>query len=200
LRRCRYPLVVALAVAAQMLAACSGGTISDDGSGGAGQPPPPASSSTTPRPSNANLVNAFDFYAQSDGRPGYFFTTPSGTWRCAIIPHEEAGCRSAKSTVSLGIDGIPATVPDATGTEASPNAIMVRSTGDAYFTTVDAGALVRDDGADQTLQFGRILAAAGFRCNVQDLGISCLSETSGSGFTFSAEGYIPSYTDLPAMP
>jgi hypothetical protein len=194
---------VSLAAVAQVLAACTGGTISDDGSGAADQPPPQAAPSTTPRPSNANLVNAFDFYTQSNGRPGYFFTSPSGTWRCAIIPHEEAGCRSAKSSTSLGlagIDGVPATVPDATGTRISPNAIVVRSTGDADFTAVDAGVYVRDSGADQTLPFGRILAAAGFRCNVQDIGISCMSETSGNGFTFSADGFTPSYTDLPAAP
>jgi hypothetical protein len=186
-----------------VLAACSAGTISDDGSGAAGQPPPQAAPSTTARLSNANLVNAFDFYAQSNGSPGYFFTSPSGTWRCAIIPHQEAGCRSAKSTVSLGlegIDGVPATVPDATGKQVSPNAIVVRTAGDADFTAVDASVYVRDSGADQTLQFGRILAAAGFRCNVQDIGISCMSETSGSGFTFSADGFTPSYTDLPAVP
>jgi hypothetical protein len=48
------------------------------------------------------------------------------------------------------------------------------------------------------LRFNRILAAAGFRCNVQESGVSCLSETSGKGFTFSAEGYTPQYTDVPA--
>ena len=48
------------------------------------------------------------------------------------------------------------------------------------------------------LPFNRILAVAGFRCNVQESsGISCLSETSGAGFTFSAEEYATSYVDVP---
>ena len=40
---------------------------------------------------------------------------------------------------------------------------------------------------------------AGFRCNVHEAsGISCMSELSGKGFTFSAEGYITTYIDVPA--
>jgi hypothetical protein len=43
-----------------------------------------------------------------------------------------------------------------------------------------------------------ILAAAGFRCNVQEAtGVSCLSEFSDKGFTFSADGFAPQYTDFP---
>ena len=53
-------------------------------------------------------------------------------------------------------------------------------------------------GPAKVLQFNRILAAAGFRCNVQESGVSCLSELSGKGFTFSADGYTPQYTDVPA--
>ena len=53
-------------------------------------------------------------------------------------------------------------------------------------------------GPANSLQFNRILAAAGFRCNVQESGVSCLSESSGKGFTFSAEGFTPQYTDVPA--
>ena len=47
-------------------------------------------------------------------------------------------------------------------------------------------------------EIAKILAAAGFRCNVQESGVSCQSETSGKGFTFSAKGYTPQYTDVPA--
>ena len=39
---------------------------------------------------------------------------------------------------------------------------------------------------------------ARFRCNVQEAtGVSCVSEDSGSGFTFSAEGFLPTYTEVP---
>ena len=53
-------------------------------------------------------------------------------------------------------------------------------------------------GPAKALPFNRILAAAGFRCNVADSGVSCQSDTSGKGFTFSAQGYTPQYTDVPA--
>ena len=49
------------------------------------------------------------------------------------------------------------------------------------------------------MAFNKILAVAGFRCNVQEQhGVSCLSELSGKGFTFSADGFVPQYTDVPA--
>ena len=52
-------------------------------------------------------------------------------------------------------------------------------------------------GPAATLPFGRVLMVAGFRCNVQEAtGISCASETSARGFTFSADGYLPVYTDV----
>jgi hypothetical protein len=49
------------------------------------------------------------------------------------------------------------------------------------------------------LPFGKVLIVSGFRCNVQETtGISCASEFTGKGFTFSADGFTMQYTDLPA--
>jgi hypothetical protein len=68
--------------------------------------PTSASTVATPPPSNAHLVDAFDYVARPAGRAAYYFTTPSGRWRCAIIPREKAGCQSASSWQSgLGITG-----------------------------------------------------------------------------------------------
>ena len=37
-----------------------------------------------------------------------------------------------------------------------------------------------------------------FRCNLQESkGVSCLSEESGKGFTFSADGFTLQYTEVP---
>ena len=48
------------------------------------------------------------------------------------------------------------------------------------------------------LPFNRILAVGGFRCNVQQTsGVSCLSESSGKGFTFSEDGFTAVYTNVP---
>ena len=55
-----------------------------------------------------------------------------------------------------------------------------------------------DPGPAKVLPFNRILAVAGFRCNVQEAaGVSCQSEFTGKGFTFSPDGFVPQYTDVP---
>jgi hypothetical protein len=161
--------------------------------------PTPTVVPSTP-PSNAHLVNAFNFVGHVGEITGYYFTTPSGKWRCAILAHTKAGCQASSSWKSgLGIEGAPESMPDATGQETTPNAIVVDRDGDPQFVALDQPEFWLDPGPANVLQFNRILAAAGFRCNVQERsGVSCLSETSGKGFTFSAEGYTPQYTDVPA--
>jgi hypothetical protein len=161
--------------------------------------PTPTVVPSTP-PSNAHLVNAFNFVGHVGEITGYYFTTPSGKWRCAILAHTKAGCQASSSWKSgLGIEGAPESMPDATGQETTPNAIVVDRDGDPQFVALDQPEFWLDPGPANVLQFNRILAAAGFRCNVQESsGVSCLSETSGKGFTFSAEGYTPQYTDVPA--
>jgi hypothetical protein len=147
--------------------------------------PPPL-----PRLDNAHLVDAFDYVAHVDGAAGYYFTTPSGRWRCAIFPRIKAGCQSASSWQSgLGVVDEP---DDA-------NAIVVEREGDAHFVALEQPEFGLNPGPVNTLQFDRILAVAGFRCNVQEeAGVSCASELTGKGFTFSAEGFTLQYTDVPA--
>jgi len=157
-----------------------------------GEPPtPPASGSATPSTptSNARLVNAFDYVGHVGEITGYYFTTPSGKWRCAILAHTKAGCQAASGWQSgLGVEGEP----------DSTNAIVVDRDGDPQYVALEQPEFGLQPGPANSLQFNRILAAAGFRCNVQESGVSCLSETSGKGFTFSAEGFTPRYTDVPA--
>ena len=120
---------------------------------------------------------------------GYYFTTPSGKWRCAILAHTKAGCQSASGwQSSLGVEGEP----------DSTNAIVVDRDGDPQFVALEQPEFSLPEGPANTLQFNRILAAAAFRCNVQEAGVSCLSETSGKGFTFSSDGFTPQYTEVPA--
>lgn len=154
-------------------------------------PPPP------PQLTDTNLVNAFHYGAPVDGFTRYFFTSPSGRWQCVIVPRVRAGCQSTASA-GLGVTGAPDTVPDGTGEPATPNAIVVNRDGDAHFAALDAAEFAPQTGEANTLEFNRILAAAGFRCNVQEaFGISCLSELSGKGFTFSADEFTWQYTDVP---
>ena len=158
----------------------------------------PTATPSTP-PSNAHLVNAFDYVGHVGDTTGYYFTTPSGKWRCAILTRIRAGCQPSSSWQSgLGIPGEPESVPDAVGQTTTPNAIVVDRDGDPQFVSLEQPEFWLVPGPANALRFNRILAAAGFRCNVQESGVSCQSETSGKGFTFSAEGYTPQYTDVPA--
>ncbi|KUI35022.1 hypothetical protein [Mycobacterium sp. GA-2829] len=176
------------------LTACSGpAVVTTDETGPTASAPPAAP--PTPPLNNTNLANAFHFGAPVDGSTRYFFTTPSGRWECGVIPREQVGCQ-ASGGAALGIDGAPETVPDAAGEETTPNALVVGRDGEPAFVALDDPPFGLEDA--QVLRFNQILAVAGFRCNVQEAtGVSCLSERSGRGFTFSAEEYLPLYTDVP---
>jgi hypothetical protein len=188
----------AATIASVALAGCSGATVIDTGEPPAQTAVAQTAPPSTP-PSNAHLVNAYDYVGHAGETTGYYFTTPSGKWRCAILAHTKAGCQASSSWRSgLGITGEPDSVPDAAGQDATPNAIVVDREGDPQFVALEQPDFWLDPGPANALQFNRILAAAGFRCNVQESGVSCQSETTGKGFTFSAEGFTPQYTDVPA--
>jgi len=98
----------------------------------------------------------------------------------------------------MGITGEPESVPHAAGEAAPPNALQVLREGDAKFVALDQPEFTLDPEPANVLPFNRTLAAAGFRCNVQEAtGVSCLSEFSGKGFTFSRDDFTPQYTDVP---
>ena len=89
-------------------------------------------------------------------------------------------------------------MPDAAGEETTPNAIVIEPEGDAHFAVLDQPEFSLTPGPANVLPFNRTLIVARFRCNVQEAtGVSCVSEQSGSGFTFSAEGFLPQYTEVP---
>ncbi len=179
-------------------AGCSDVTVINTGEHPAQTATAPTATPSTP-PSNAHLVNAFDYVGHVGDTTGYYFTTPSGKWRCAILTRTKAGCQASSSWQSgLGIPGQPESVSDAAGQDTTPNAIVVDRDGDPQFVALEQPEFWLEPGPANALQFNRILAAAGFRCNVQESGVSCQSEASGKGFTFSAEGFTPQYTDVSA--
>lgn len=157
-------------------------------------PAPPPS----PRPTNEHLANAFDYAAQAtDSETAYYFTSPSKRWVCAIFPRKTAGCQSSTGS-TIALEGAPTSVPGPQDVDTVPNAIEVDGAADARFASVDAPGYALVPGPATVLPFGEVLAVAAFRCNVQEAtGISCLSEKTGKGFTFSADGYTFQYTDLP---
>lgn len=154
-------------------------------------PGPPSLPPTNP----ANLANTSEFAQDSDGQPAYYFSTPSGRWQCAILPKQKAGCEATGS--ALSITDAPDTVPNAAGVATPPNAILVGPQGDAHFAALDVAQFAPPSPAN-VLPFAKTLDVGAFRCNIQETtGVSCLSETSGKGFTFSADGYQLQYTEVP---
>ena len=191
--------ILAVATAAVISTGCSSGTIvnTDD----ATTPTPPtatAAPSPSKPPSNEHLANAFDYAAHgADGETGYYFTSPSKRWVCAIFPRKTAGCQSSTGS-AIAVKGAPTSVPGQQATDTAPNAIEVDGAADAQFASLDPPGYALVPGPATVLPFGEVLAVAAFRCNVQEAsGISCLSEKTGKGFTFSADGYTLQYTDLP---
>lgn len=192
--------LAALAAVAGVGAGCDSGTVvnTDDAR------PTTSTSTSAPPPlpdpaSNDALVNAFDYAApQADGGTAYYFTSPSKRWVCAIVPRQSAGCQAATGS-AIPVKGAPATVPASDGTLVSPTAIEVGRDADPRFAAPDAPGYALGTGSAQVLPFDRVLIVAGFRCNVQEAtGVSCASEYTGKGFTFSADGVAFQYTDLPA--
>ncbi|MGV0813007.1 hypothetical protein ABQF34_13690 [Mycolicibacterium boenickei] len=180
--------------AASALSGCASGTVvnTDD----AASPPPASTTAPPPQYGTANLVNSADYLIDVDGRRAYYFSTPSGRWRCAILPRERAGCQAADGTSAMAVTGAPEEVPDGAGGTTAPNALVLGQDADAQFAAVAEPEFAQP--AAVVLPFGKALAVAGFRCNVQEqTGVSCVREVTGRGFTFSAEGYTLHYTDIP---
>ncbi|BDX33132.1 hypothetical protein TUM20985_36790 [Mycobacterium antarcticum] len=188
-----------LLVAAVAVAGCSGTIVNTDEAR-----PTTQTSTTAPpplpnRPTNDALANAFDYASpQPNGDSAYYFTSPSKRWVCAIIPRAEAGCQASTGS-GIPVKDAPDAVANADGTEEAPNAIRVGRAAEPEFAVLDSPGYSLVPGPAAILPFGKVLIVAGFRCNVQEAtGISCASEFTGNGFTFSADGYTMQYTDLPA--
>ncbi|MFV8164172.1 hypothetical protein ACNQVK_19185 [Mycobacterium sp. 134] len=183
-----------LGAAASALSGCASGTVvnTDD----AASPVPTSTTAAPPAFGTAHLVNAADYALEVNGHKAYYFSTPSGRWQCAILPRDRAGCQPAGGTSAMAVAGAPEEVPDASGGTAAPNALVLDRDNDAQFANLAQPEFAQP--AAVALPFGKVLAVAGFRCNVQEQsGVSCVRELTGRGFTFSAEGYTLHYTDVP---
>src|SRR4051812_6712436 len=188
-------LFVIAAAATLSLTGCTSETVVNTGEWESSTATSTSAAPPLPPTNPALLANAFDFVEHPDGQAAYFFSTPSGRWRCAILPRDRAGCQATGG--GLSIAGAPDTVTDAAGEETAPNAVVIEPEGDARFAAVDPAQLTPADPA-KVLPFNRTLVVARFRCNIQEAsGVSCLSEQSGKGFTFSADGFLPQYTEVP---
>jgi hypothetical protein len=188
-------VIAAASAAAITVAGCTTESVVNTGQWETVTPTETATAPPLPPTNPTHLANAFDFVEHPNGEAAYYFATPSGRWQCAILPRDKAGCQATGG--ALNIAGAPDTVTDAAGDEAPPNALVIEPKGDAHFAAVDGQEFTAPDPAT-VLPFNRTLVVARFRCNIQEAsGVSCLSEESGAGFTFSADGYVPQYTEVP---
>lgn len=150
-----------------------------------------------PAVDSAHMANAFDYAGYEGDRAAYYFATPSGRWQCAILPRDMAGCQPAGGG-AISVEGAPDTVTDADGEDVAPNAIVIEPDGDAHFAALDEPGFAAPESAKE-LPFNRTLIAALFRCNIQEeTGVSCMSEQSGLGFTFSSDEFLTQYSEVPA--
>jgi hypothetical protein len=190
----RTVTVIAAAIA-MTVAGCTTETVVNTGQWEIGTPTETSTAPPLPPTNPALLANAFDFVEHPSGRAAYYFSTPSGRWACAILPRDKAGCRATGGALSIA--GAPDTVPDAAGRETPPNAIVIEAQGDAHFAAADGAEFTPPEPAN-VLPYNRTLVVAGFRCNIQEAsGVSCLSEQSADGFTFSADAFTLQYTEVP---
>ena len=88
----RFAVLVAMAA---LCSACANAVVVNTG-----EKPPAAETTFSTSPvgrSDPNLVDASDYYVTTDGLKGYYFTTPSGKWNCAILPRTEVGTHHISS-------------------------------------------------------------------------------------------------------
>lgn len=168
----------------------------------------PVTKTVTASPSTADpapppggpAANAQAYQADSGVMAGYYFVTPSGKWRCAIIPGlGAAGCQPSVNTrPDIGVPGAPAQVPSTIpGSRVAPNAIQIRRGAEPEFAYRGQAQFWRRPlDPTTTLPYGVTLSADQFDCNVQEGGTSCKDQTTGKGFTFSDVGYSWTYTPV----
>jgi hypothetical protein len=189
-------VITLTSAAVLVVAGCSGGGVVNTGEWATFPTQAAPQAAQLPPVDSAHMANAFDFVGYPNDLAAYYFASPSGRWQCAILPRDKAGCQ-ATGGGALSIAGAPETVTDAEGDEVAPNAIVIEPEGDAQFVALDEPEFSPPQSAT-VLPFNRTLIAALFRCNVQEAtGVSCLSEQSGKGFTFSADGFNLQYSEVP---
>lgn len=147
-----------------------------------------------------NGVDANNYFATSGGVEGYFFVTPSGQWRCAIIPggsSPQAGCQPASNGgAGIDVDGVATVVDPFSGQQVMPNAILVDLKGGPRFERLGQAIFWLDTGVATVLPYDRPLSVGGFTCNAQKTGVSCKIDDNSKGFTFSTDGYSMDYTEV----
>lgn len=138
---------------------------------------PPAS--TVPASPGAGAPAAGSPGAEYFVDGGYFFISPSGKWRCGILPGKaEAGCMNGTDDIDLPISGVP----------QGSNSILVDATG-PHLANVSPAPFRPSSSTPKVLEYGQTLAVQGFTFTTAESGITCRRDSDGRGFTVSTDGY-----------
>lgn len=165
--------------------------------------PPAAPPQERPIPSADAATFWFSGTSTTTGpNAGYFFLSPSGKWRCAIVERlydgPGAGCESTtgRNMPVRGAPLVPANdIPD---NLVPPSSIVMISGEEPRFIRLGQPYLDRPQEPTPTLDYGQNLTGLGYTCNTQETGISCRNDGSGRGFTFSSKGFAFEYTPVAA--
>ncbi|MBV7703957.1 hypothetical protein NOVA_14345 [Nocardia nova] len=197
-RRRLWAILAPMLVATATIGGC--GSVRDGDTAGQGA----TSSSSAATGSSPQVVPADpnSYRADSGGVEGYYFTSPSGLWRCAIIPgghNPQAGCQPSTNTrPDMGVAGAPTVEDQFTHGQAQPNAILVDRSSGPRFDHLGQAIFWLTPGEAQILPYNTPLTAGGFTCNTQETGVSCRDDQSGRGFTFSTAGFSMRYSEVEA--
>lgn len=138
-------------------------------------------------------ADARAYFANSGGINGYYFTTPTGRWHCAIIvggdPHM-AGCQPATNTgAGIGVKGAPTVESNYSHKQVPPDTILIERGSEPRFAVLRQAVFRLAPQEAKVLPYNTSLSADGFTCTARDSGVSCADDASRKGFTFSTEGF-----------
>lgn len=163
---------------------------------------PGASEPATSASPTRQLATPNDYVSRGSRYPQWGFVTPSSEWMCVIGAYpsggDNAACAVSPNQGPLPIADVPfAQAPTGEISSQIPNVISIPESSDPAFRVVAEPIW---SGADppRELPYDTVLQVGGFSCNVQRAGVSCRSDSTGMGFTFSTKGYELTYTDVPA--
>lgn len=139
------------------------------------------------------VADARTYFANSGGIDGYYFTTPTGRWHCAIIvggePHM-AGCQPSTNTgAGIGVKGAPTVESNYSHKQVPPDTILIERGSEPRFAVLRQAVFRLASEQAKVLPYNTSLSADGFTCTARDSGVSCADDASRKGFTFSTEGF-----------
>ncbi|OYN93808.1 hypothetical protein CGZ96_20680 [Enemella evansiae] len=134
---------------------------------------------TTTRASGGAVGNKPEDFKSGNA---WYFKSPSGNIYCAInpgTPTMAVGCQASFRIPSLPKCNDPNSLAPAVWVPADPNAKVVED-------CVNQGFFIGEKA--KVLPYGKVLTAAGYRCESRPTGVRCGLDGTDRGFTIAREG------------